>query len=119
MAHLRSKTINQEHMVIPRLSSDQGTEKGEIVKKCLETAWNHGCNTFDTAEVYANGESEIEMGNALKELGWPRDEYVLTTKVRIQTPWENHAWTTKNKAKESLQIFFGTGRREPNTVISL
>lgn len=32
------------------------------------------------------------MGNALKELGWPRDEYVLTTKV-----------------------FFGTGRKEPNT----
>ena len=32
------------------------------------------------------------MGNALKELGWPRDEYVLITKV-----------------------FFGTGRKEPNT----
>ncbi|KAI0838809.1 Aldo/keto reductase [Hypoxylon sp. FL0890] len=69
-----------------------GTEKGEIVKKCLETAWNHGINTFDTAETYAAGESEVEMGQALKELGWPRDEYVLTTK-----------------------IFFGTGRKEPNT----
>ncbi|KAI1086957.1 Aldo/keto reductase [Rostrohypoxylon terebratum] len=69
-----------------------GTEKGEIVKKCLETAWNHGINTFDTAETYANGESEVEMGQALKELDWPRDEYVLTTK-----------------------IFFGTGRKEPNT----
>ena len=32
------------------------------------------------------------MGNALKELAWPRDEYVLITKV-----------------------FFGTGRKEPNT----
>ncbi len=69
-----------------------GTQKGEIVKKCLETAWSHGINTFDTAEIYANGESEIEMGQALKELDWPRDEYVLTTKV-----------------------FFGTGRKEPNT----
>ncbi|KAI1261227.1 Aldo/keto reductase [Xylariaceae sp. FL1019] len=69
-----------------------GTQKGEIVKKCLETAWSHGINTFDTAETYAAGESEIEMGTALKELGWPRDEYVLTTKV-----------------------FFGTGRKEPNT----
>ncbi|KAI1082095.1 Aldo/keto reductase [Whalleya microplaca] len=69
-----------------------GTEKGEIVKKCLQAAWDHGINTFDTAETYANGESEIEMGQALKELGWPRDEYVLTTK-----------------------IFFGTGRKEPNT----
>lgn len=32
------------------------------------------------------------MGKALKELAWPRDEYVLSTK-----------------------IFFGTGRKEPNT----
>ncbi|KAK5114428.1 hypothetical protein LTR85_010251 [Meristemomyces frigidus] len=72
-----------------------GTQKGNIVKDCLEAAWNHGINFFDTAEVYgkqANGESEVEMGNALKELAWPRDEYVLSTK-----------------------IFFGTGRKEPNT----
>ena len=58
----------------------------------MQTAWDHGINFFDTAETYANGESEIEMGNALKELNWPRDEYVLSTK-----------------------IFFGTGRKEPNT----
>ena len=69
-----------------------GTQKGNIVKDCLEAAWNQGINTFDTAETYANGECEVEMGKALKELGWPRDEYVLTTK-----------------------IFFGTGRKEPNT----
>lgn len=69
-----------------------GTQKGSIVKDCLQAAWDNGINTFDTAETYANGESEIEMGRALKELKWPRDEYVLTTK-----------------------IFFGTGRKEPNT----
>jgi len=69
-----------------------GTEKGKIVKDCLETAWNNGINFFDTAETYANGECEIEMGQALKELAWPRDEYVISTK-----------------------IFFGTGRKEPNT----
>lgn len=69
-----------------------GTQKGNIVKECLEAAWNHGINFFDTAEVYANGQCEIEMGQALKELAWPRDEYVLSTKV-----------------------FFGTGRKEPNT----
>ncbi|KAJ4168580.1 hypothetical protein NW754_010498 [Fusarium falciforme] len=69
-----------------------GTQKGNIVKECLQTAWDHGINTFDTAEVYSNGACEVEMGQALKELDWPRDEYVLTTKV-----------------------FFGTGRKEPNT----
>jgi len=69
-----------------------GTQKGDIVKECLQTAWDAGINFFDTAEVYSNGQSEIEMGRALKELDWPRDEYVLSTKV-----------------------FFGTGRKEPNT----
>ncbi|KAL9102482.1 MAG: hypothetical protein Q9163_002382 [Psora crenata] len=69
-----------------------GTQKGNAVKECLQAAWDNGINTFDTAETYANGQSEIEMGNALKELEWPRDEYILTTK-----------------------IFFGTGRKEPNT----
>ncbi|KAK4151616.1 putative voltage-gated potassium channel subunit beta [Chaetomidium leptoderma] len=69
-----------------------GTQKGSIVKEILQTAWDHGIQTFDTAETYASGASEVEMGNALKELAWPRDEYVLTTK-----------------------IFFGTGRKEPNT----
>jgi voltage-dependent potassium channel beta subunit len=69
-----------------------GTQKGSIVKEILQTAWDHGVQTFDTAETYAAGASEVEMGAALKELAWPRDEYVLTTK-----------------------IFFGTGRAEPNT----
>ncbi|KKY16943.1 putative voltage-gated potassium channel beta-2 subunit [Diplodia seriata] len=69
-----------------------GTQKGNIVKECLQAAWDNGINFFDTAEVYANGQCEIEMGQALKELDWPRDEYVLSTKV-----------------------FFGTGRKEPNT----
>jgi aryl-alcohol dehydrogenase-like predicted oxidoreductase len=58
-----------------------GTQKGNIVKEILQAAWDNGINFFDTAEVYANGQSEIEMGKALKELDWPRDEYVLSTKV--------------------------------------
>lgn len=47
----------------------------------MQAAWDHGINFFDTAEAYASGDSEVEMGKALKELGWPRDEYVLSTKV--------------------------------------
>lgn len=58
-----------------------GTQKGNIVKECMETAWSYGINFYDTAEVYAKGECEVEMGNAFKELQWPRDEYVLSTKV--------------------------------------
>ena len=28
-----------------------GSQKGSIVKECMEAAWNNGINTFDTAEV--------------------------------------------------------------------
>ncbi|KAF2204170.1 voltage-gated potassium channel subunit beta-1 channel subunit beta-1 [Delitschia confertaspora ATCC 74209] len=69
-----------------------GTQKGNTVTECMQAAWDHGINFFDTAETYSAGQCEIEMGQAFKELAWPRDEYVLSTK-----------------------IFFGTGRKEPNT----
>jgi aryl-alcohol dehydrogenase-like predicted oxidoreductase len=58
-----------------------GTQKGSIVKDCMQAAWDNGINFFDSAETYAAGQCEIEMGEAFKELNWPRDEYVLTTKV--------------------------------------
>lgn len=57
------------------------TQKGDVVKDCLQAAWDNGINFFDTAEIYANGQCELEMGRALKELAWPRDEFVLSTKV--------------------------------------
>ncbi|KAJ4382689.1 hypothetical protein N0V86_001911 [Didymella sp. IMI 355093] len=69
-----------------------GTQKGNIVAECIAAAWDHGINFFDTAEVYSAGQCEIEMGEAFKQLKYPRDEYVLSTKV-----------------------FFGTSRKEPNT----
>lgn len=43
-----------------------GTQKGDIVKQCLQAAWDNGTNFFDTAECYANGESERSMGLALR-----------------------------------------------------
>ena len=39
------------------------------------------------AQVYANGEAERIMGQAIKELGWPRSEFAVSTKVggRVDT----------------------------------
>jgi len=33
------------------------------------------------AEAYAQGKSEIVMGEAIKELGWKRSDVVLSTKI--------------------------------------
>ncbi|MCJ7695383.1 MAG: aldo/keto reductase, partial [Anaerolineaceae bacterium] len=38
-------------------------------------------NFFDNAEAYAHGEAETIMGQALKELGYPREQYLVSTKI--------------------------------------
>ena len=48
---------------------------------CMAAAGEAGCNFFDNAEAYAGGKSEEIMGRALRELGWDRWSYVVTTKV--------------------------------------
>ena len=52
----------------------------KAARECMAAAWDAGVNFFDNAEVYANGKSEEIMGAALKELGWPRVKYVVSTK---------------------------------------
>ncbi|KIM40267.1 hypothetical protein M413DRAFT_446440 [Hebeloma cylindrosporum] len=49
--------------------------------KHIKAAYDAGIQTFDTANVYSNGLSEIILGKAIKELKLPRDEIVVLTKV--------------------------------------
>jgi voltage-dependent potassium channel beta subunit len=49
-------------------------------KEMLAAAMDAGVNFFDNAEVYAKGESETVMGAAIKALGWPRLNYIVSTK---------------------------------------
>ncbi|CAM2143535.1 1-deoxyxylulose-5-phosphate synthase YajO [Pararobbsia alpina] len=49
-------------------------------RETLAAAFDAGINFFDNAEAYAGGESEKIMGQALKELAWPRANYVVSTK---------------------------------------
>ncbi|HTC44141.1 MAG TPA: aldo/keto reductase [Steroidobacteraceae bacterium] len=49
----------------------------DLVKAAVEG----GVNFFDTANVYAGGRSEEILGQALRNLGLPRDQFVLATKV--------------------------------------
>ncbi len=46
----------------------------------MAAAYDAGVNFFDNAEGYAAGQSETLMGQALKTLGWPRLNYVVSTK---------------------------------------
>ncbi|MBL8329473.1 MAG: aldo/keto reductase [Rubrivivax sp.] len=46
----------------------------------LAAAFDAGVNFFDNAEVYAGGRSEEIMGAALRQLAWPRLNYVVSSK---------------------------------------
>lgn len=50
------------------------------VREMMAAARDAGINFFDNAEVYANGESERLMGEALAQLKWNRLDYVVSSK---------------------------------------
>ena len=52
----------------------------DLATECLRVAHDAGVNFFDCAEVYAGGEAERLLGQALRDLGWPRHSYVVSTK---------------------------------------
>ncbi len=63
----------------------------DVAKELMIEAYEKGVNFFDNAEIYAEGRSEIVMGNILKQVGWRRSSYVVSSKV-----------------------YFGDGHKQPN-----
>jgi voltage-dependent potassium channel beta subunit len=63
----------------------------DVSRNLMHMAYDAGVNFFDNAEIYANGKSEIVMGNILQDAGWDRTSYLVSSKV-----------------------FFGDGRTLPN-----
>ncbi|PWJ57184.1 aryl-alcohol dehydrogenase-like predicted oxidoreductase [Dyadobacter jejuensis] len=60
---------------IGKLQQEEGTA-------LVKTAWEHGINFYDTANIYSYGQSEVILGKALKDLGIKRNEVVIATKAR-------------------------------------
>ena len=52
----------------------------KAAKEMLAAAKDAGVNFFDNAEAYAQGQSEVVMGEAFKALKWSRLDYVVSTK---------------------------------------
>jgi voltage-dependent potassium channel beta subunit len=53
----------------------------KTAEKLMTVAYDSGVNFFDNAEAYASGKAEIVMGEILKRRGWPRDTFVVSSKV--------------------------------------
>ena len=52
-----------------------------VAEQLMIKAYDAGVNFFDNAEVYADGKSEIVMGNILNKLKWDRSTYLVSSKV--------------------------------------
>ena len=63
----------------------------DVAEEMMVAAYEHGVNFFDNAEIYAQGKSEIVMGNILRKQNWERSSYLVSSKV-----------------------FFGDGGKKPN-----
>ena len=53
----------------------------DTAKDCMVAAYDAGVNFFDNAEAYAAGKAETIMGEVLKQNGWRRDSYIVSSKV--------------------------------------
>jgi len=53
----------------------------DLAYQSMKEAYDAGVNFFDNAEVYAEGQSEVMMGNIIQKAGWKRSDLVLSTKI--------------------------------------
>jgi len=57
----------------------------KLANEILKRSFDAGVNFVDTADVYTNGESEKTLANAIGNLGIPRKDLVIATKVYGRT----------------------------------
>ena len=62
-----------------------GTVEQKGATALVETALKAGVNFIDTADVYSEGQSEVLLGQALKDLQVKREDVIIATKVRGRT----------------------------------
>jgi voltage-dependent potassium channel beta subunit len=53
----------------------------DVASDLMKCAYENGVNFFDNAERYAEGRSEMIMGRILREMAWPRDTFLVSSKV--------------------------------------
>jgi len=63
----------------------------------MRAAYDQGMNFFDTGRSYSNGNNEIMLGNALKDV---RDKVIIQSKLKIQHP---ERLTNRDTAKEVIK----------------
>lgn len=102
----------------------------DTAEALMKLAYDNGINFFDNAEIYSRGESERVMGRILKKLEWPRDTWIVSSKVffgaggKLPTQvglHRKHVMEACHDALKRLQVehldLYFCHRPDPNTPI--
>ncbi len=102
-----------------------------VARDLLHAAYDAGINFFDNAETYADGQAERVMGEILKQSGWRRSSYLVSSKVYFG--WEEdkpnqtglsrkHVFDACHDALRRLQVdyldLYYCHRPDPNVPIA-
>jgi voltage-dependent potassium channel beta subunit len=84
MSQMKYRRLGRTGIKVSEISLGSWLTYGNTVEKetaiaTIDKAYELGINFFDTANVYARGEAEKVVGEALRK--YPRESYVLATKV--------------------------------------
>ncbi|QTP57813.1 aldo/keto reductase [Billgrantia antri] len=97
---LGTMTFGGEGELWSKIGDLQQSDAERLIARALEA----GINFIDTADVYSEGLSERMTGQALKNLGVPRDEVVVATKVFGETgPGVNARGLTRYHIMEGVK----------------
>lgn len=76
-----NKKVSKFTLGCPSASRDVRQVDIAATTKRLQAAWDHGINTFDVSELYADGNCAIAMAGAIQSLDLKREDYVLVASV--------------------------------------
>ncbi len=89
-------------LVVGTMNFGGPTEKGESFR-IIDAAIEAGINVFDSADIYADGESERILGEALVRNGKRRDVLVTTKTFQRSGPGPNDFGNSKHHIFESCE----------------
>jgi voltage-dependent potassium channel beta subunit len=85
-SHMEYRRLGRSGLQVSALSFGSWLTFGKQIddataERLMITAYEHGVNFFDNAEIYARGQSEIVMGGILKKMSWERSSWLVSSKA--------------------------------------
>ncbi len=83
---MQYRTLGRSGLKVSTLSIGSWRTFGQTVdvattEACMVAAYDAGINFFDGAEAYGHGAAEEAMGAVFRKVQWPRDTFLVSSKV--------------------------------------